>query len=213
MLFRSITEYDVGRYWARYGDAVREAGFDPNTLNAALSEQFLLEKYLDLVTKLGQVPTRGEMRLERRNESAFPSVNVYGRFGSKSDLVARALEHCRETGAHPEARAILESANIARPARLRDEPPDSATYGFVYLVQGHRGEYKIGRTNLVDRRLAELGATASVEYELVHEIKTDDPAGVEAYWHRRFADRRMRGEWFALRPNDVKAFRRWKRLY
>lgn len=57
--------------------------------------------------------------------------------------------------------------------------PDSGvmSYGFVYLARGHRGEYKIGRTNLVDRRIAEVGATSSVELTLIHEIKTDDPAG------------------------------------
>jgi Meiotically up-regulated gene 113 len=86
-------------------------------------------------------------------------------------------------------------------------------YGFVYLARGHPGEYKIGRTNLVDRRLSELGATASVEQRLIHEIKTDDPSGVEAYWHQRFRVKRMRGEWFKLNAADVSAFKRWRRIF
>ncbi len=85
---------------------------------------------------------------------------------------------------------------------------DGTKYGFVYLVRGHPGEYKIGRTNLVDRRVPELGAISPVEQMLVHEIKTADPAGVEAYWHARFAGQRMRGEWFRLNAADVKAFKR-----
>ena len=90
---------------------------------------------------------------------------------------------------------------------------DKPSYGFVYLVKGHPGEYKIGRTTLADRRLSELGATASIKQELIHEIKTDDPVGVEVYSHNRFKDQRMRGEWFHLSPDDVKAFKRWRRLY
>ena len=94
-----------------------------------------------------------------------------------------------------------------------EKSAESGRYGFVYLVQAHRGEFKIGRTNLVDRRLSELGVMAAVEHKLVHEIKTDDPAGVEAYWHRRFEVKRMRGEWFRLDAADVRAFKRWKRVY
>ena len=37
-----IRAYDWGKYWARWGDALREAGFQPNQFNLAVPEEELL---------------------------------------------------------------------------------------------------------------------------------------------------------------------------
>lgn len=209
-----ITEYDIGRFWARWGDAVREAGLEPNTLNQRFDDKELLEAYVELVAKLGHVPTNAELRLQRESDPTFPNAKVFQRFGSKAALSDRAAAHCIESGTGSQALDILRRAKAESPVVPdTSEVATPSAYGFVYLAEGHRSEYKIGRTNLVDRRLGELGAMAPVEYRLIHEIKTDDPAGIESYWHRRFADKRMRGEWFKLTAADVRAFKRWKRLY
>ena len=81
--------------------------------------------------------------------------------------------------------------------------------GYVYLMKAGRF-YKIGRTNALGRRERELSIQLPERAEVAHSIKTDDPSGIEEYWHRRFHDRRKNGEWFELSAQDIAAFRRRK---
>jgi hypothetical protein len=82
-------------------------------------------------------------------------------------------------------------------------------FGFVYLLRSGRF-FKIGRTNALGRRERELVLQLPEKANVVHHIRTDDPVGIEAYWHKRFEARRWNGEWFELDSADLKAFRRRK---
>lgn len=213
--FASITgikPYDWGKFWARFGDAQREAGFEPNIKTTAYDEDYLMAAIIEVIRETKGFPTRGEMRLKRFRGASFPPDTVYyRRFGGKDAMIRKIIHYCNKRSGYEDVVKILEPLAMSEPGLSGENV--ITTSGFVYLVKGHPGEYKIGRTNLVDRRLSELGATASIEQQLVHEIKTDDPAGIEVYWHKRFADKRMRGEWFRLSPDDVKSFKRWRRIY
>src|SRR5690349_2442249 len=52
-----------GVYWARWSDALHEAGFAPNEYQSAFDMAHLLTKYAQFAQKLGRLPTDGDLRL------------------------------------------------------------------------------------------------------------------------------------------------------
>ncbi len=73
-----IKPYDWEKFWARFGDAVKEAGFAPNQLQPVYDEEFLLEKIIGLIRKLGRFPTFREFTGERNRDAEFPNKKVFG---------------------------------------------------------------------------------------------------------------------------------------
>lgn len=209
-----VRQQDWLPYWSRFGDLQRDAGLEPNRLNRAYDDTFLIEHLVALARENGRLPTSREIVTKHHADPSFPDATVYQRRWKHAALIQAVRDYCAGRPDCADIVAMVEPLAQQRPSQAGEPTLGmGGSYGFVYLVQAHRGEFKIGRTNLVDRRLSELGVTSAVEQQLVHEIKTDDPAGVEAYWHRRFEAKRMRGEWFKLDAADVRAFKRWRRLY
>lgn len=199
--------------WLRWGDALTEAGYPPNQLQTKASDEVLIAKYIDLVRELGRFPVEGEIRRKAREDGSFPSHTAFNRFGGKTKLLEAIISYCRKASGFEDVLALcVERENIAaRAAGTRPEREPKVAIGFVYLMKSGP-HYKIGRTNSVGRRGSELAIKIPVPPKTIHSIETDDPIGVEAYWHKRFADKRGEGEWFALSQEDVKAFKRWKRI-
>jgi hypothetical protein len=198
----------LGKHWARWGDAVREAGLQPNKMNAALPEPLLLERYAELTAELGRIPTKEEIRLKARRVRGFPSHNTFERLGGKAQRLRKLAAYCREQGNRDDVLALCESA-IVDPPPARDDRRDDELLGFVYLLKSGKF-YKLGKTNCLGRRERDLAIQLPEKSKTVHAIRTDDPAGIEAYWHQRFEAKRMNGEWFDLSADDVRAFRRRK---
>lgn len=207
-----ISNPDWRRYWARFGDAQREAGFEPNILNSAYSDEHIFEKFITLTRELGKLPVRGELTLKRYNDPSFPNPKTFFRLGStKERFLSKLLKYSESKG----YKDVIELCNAALKKETIEEGQDDVTgsevIGSVYLAKSGK-YYKIGRTNSMNRRHHEITILLPENLILIHEIKTDDPSGIEAYWHRRFELKRKNGEWFDLNHSDVKAFRRWKRI-
>ncbi len=206
-----ITNADwFGVHWARWGDAVREAGFEPNQLQGAYEKEELLQKYAELAKELGRLPVRGDLGLKRRSDPEFPSWNTFERLGRKADLVRQLTEFCRARDGFQDVVCWCEGYAGGRGTDTEAEiPQKDEVIGYVYLFKSGR-YHKIGRSNSAGRREYELSIQLPERVETVHVIRTDDPSGIEDYWHRRFAAKRKNGEWFDLDAADIAAFKRRK---
>lgn len=209
-----IKPHEWGKYWAKFSNAQKDAGFTPNQLQSAYPDDFLFEKVIALIRKIGNFPTSREMRLEKIHSPEFPDNSVFLRaFGSKQRLVEKIIEYCKTKGDLDDVIVLAES--ILGETKDKENSIDikvPQNVGEVYLFKSGK-YYKIGKTNDTVRRGNELRIQLPEKMDLIHSIKTDDPSGVEAYWHRRFASKRKQGEWFDLNTPDIKAFKRWKRIF
>jgi hypothetical protein len=204
-----ISEGDwSGKLWARWSDALADAGLGPNQMQQRLSSDFVLDKYAEICLYYGKPPSGPEIRLYARQTPGFISHNTFSKhFGSKEALIAALRDRAIERG-EADIVAVLPEERVARDST---ETPGSqkATEGWVYLLKS--GNYfKIGRSDELERRVKQISIAMPDQVHLVHAIKTDDPAGIEFYWHRRFAGQRANGEWFKLSAADVTAFKRRK---
>lgn len=104
-----ISEYALAQHWATYGDAVREAGLEPNKLQGQLDRDRVIRQLIELVRALGHVPTSNELRRARAADPSFPTTGVFERLGSKDERVAKALEACRVLPDYEDVEGILEA--------------------------------------------------------------------------------------------------------
>ena len=208
----------LGKHWARWGDALREAGLAPNQMQIAYSGDFVIERLIELIRELGRFPVHGELKLKRRSDPTFPSHNAVARLGLKRDLAVRVVEYCKARGEHSDVVALCapiaagplsDSVTSASSADSKDAVKEGYLY-MALLRLGRERRYKIGKAVLVERRTDEISIQLPEALELVHAIRTDDAYGIEDYWHRRFATKNTKGEWFALSRQDIDAFRRRK---
>lgn len=195
-----------GVHWARWNDALAEAGLAPNEMQGKSDRNFILQKFVEAARHYGHLPTFAELRLYGRTRPAFPNdKTIHGQFGSKEALLSTLRLWVQDKPELQDVGLMLGPVT----ADGEDGRQPSSAEGMVYLIKSG-AHYKIGRSDEIERRIKEIRIALPEAASLVHTIRTDDPPGIEAYWHRRFADRRANGEWFKLTSADVLAFKRRK---
>jgi hypothetical protein len=199
----------TGRYWARWSDAVREAGLEPNEWQSALgTDEDLVRHLATLAKQLGRYPVSAERTLYKLKHPEFPDAKVFtNRLGNRDRQLELLLDFALAN------EDFSDVYDMVRPLmKSTDGPPTPAqtalgVTGSVYMMKSGK-HYKIGFSAHVGRRSYEVALQLPEKLEVVHEFETDDPEGIERYWHQRFASKRTNGEWFLLTEDDVAAFKR-----
>lgn len=192
-----------GLYWARWSDALAEAGYGPNKFQGKSEADHIIGSFVEAARHYKRLPTIMELRMFKRQRAGFPNEKtIHTYFGSKEKLLSNLRAWANGKPEYDDIREMLGPEAEAETASTVKE-------GLVYLIKSG-AHYKIGRSDELERRVKEIRIALPEAASLVHSIRTDDPAGIEAYWHRRFADRRANGEWFKLTNANVAAFKRRK---
>jgi hypothetical protein len=131
-----------GRYWRRWNDAVREAGFTPNTRPEKTDQDVLLAHLGAFVRELGRYPTVAEMRMRKRQDDGFPNHKVFERSGSRPQLIARLLSYCERTPGSSDVAAISQSMAATMPEAVESGEPTREQDGWVYLALMRMGREK-----------------------------------------------------------------------
>ena len=196
-----------GVHFRSWGAALSAAGYEPNEKQGKFSSERVLRKYAEAVRHFGRIPAAIDIRMYSREREDFPAhTTFFNHFVNKSGLIAALTGWVRKNDEFADLIALLpepEETDTTSPT------PSLPTAGFVYLLKSGN-HYKIGRSDDLERRVKQISTSLPEKVSLEHAIRTDDPPGIEAYWHRRFSERRAQGEWFRLTSADLRAFKRRK---
>jgi hypothetical protein len=202
--------YFKGRFWATWSEALEEAGLAKNSFSTPRTdESVVVSALVQLIQQLGTWPSETQLMVQRNKDTAFPGVCVFRRLGKEVSLPAKVVSYCTDSAEFLAVKAIAQE-KLEASREATEQVGSNPIAGYVYMMRSGK-RYKIGKSNSPSRRFREVRLDLPDETLLVHTIPTDDPSGIEAYWHRRFSSKRVRDtEFFELVASDVSAFKRRK---
>jgi len=178
-------------------------------MDTAFDKDFLLGNLALAVRDMGKFPTAAELAIYGRKRESFPPAKAYQRhFKAKARLVRALSEYCERNGNLSDVLKLcgLITETETEPKKGPEKIGKPIIAGYVYLMRSGR-YYKIGKSNHVGRREYQIGLKLPEPVSTIHSIATDDPDGIETYWHNRFSSKRAQGEWFSLNQDDVRVFK------
>ena len=200
----------LGKYWAKWSDAVTEAGFEANKKNERSDADFLFGKFADICRHYQHIPSQGEFRMFRRTDPEVPTDTTFAKaFGIKSEMLRKLKAWVADKPEYGDIASMLaEVATEAEEEVWGDRPLKE---GWVYVIQ-YGDHYKIGAGGDLEKRVKQVTTKLPDNGELIHAIRTDDPFGIENYWHRRFAEKRAKNnsEFFKLSVQDIRIMKKRK---
>ncbi len=193
----------LGKFWRRWNEAVEEAGFTPNAPTPAVERDELLKYLAQLTRENRRFPTDADLSIAKVNGARLPHKHAFRKLGGISIRIDLVRAYARKHSDYEDILPYLPESVSVEPIAQGQPGRDGA----VYMLKLGK-HYKIGKSFRVPQRHREIAIELPEKPDVVHVITTDDPAGIEAYWHNRFVEKRTNGEWFSLSREDVAAFKR-----
>lgn len=187
---------------------LQEVGLDTKTFKVdRIPPEAIARAVAELMNRSGKWPTEDELRREKTHNAEIPNASTISPLRRSGELARLIVELGAANPEFADAAAIASKHLVQAPD---EAATDERVKGYVYLLRSGRS-YKVGKSGDPARRFREVKLELPDETVQVHAIATDDPSGIEAYWHQRFSAKRIRNtEFFSLVAEDVRAFKRRK---
>jgi len=126
-----------GVIWARWSDALSEAGLQSNTLQGRFDSAAVLRRLAEISRDRKAVPTTPEIKILRRSDLSMPNPKtITAHFGNREELMEALREFCIENEGFE---SLLSSLPISQ--RNKSKPPRQTVQGVTAQVSviGRRG--------------------------------------------------------------------------
>lgn len=126
--------------------------------------------------------------------------------GVSNQLQAQSIAIAEFNRTHPDAHHILrevERVDAGRHIKPKRKRPAKTAPGYIYLIEGLPGHYKIGLTVDPKERIGTLGVQLPYPIRVIHLIPAENMEAAENHLHDLFRGKRVRGEWFELDEQEV----------